>query len=102
MTRQAALEQLRPLFAGDDADAEAERRAEARKIIVRTARDAEYGKAYASDLIAAVDKAGLRLRRPIVEALLAELVDQRVLMRTGDRVPRYMVSPPGTTRDAAA
>lgn len=98
MTRQAALEQLRPLFAGDDADAEAEARTEARQLIVRTVRDSAYGKAYASDLIAAVSKVGLRLRRPIVEALLAELVNQRILMMTNEGVPRYQVSPPGTLK----
>src|SRR6185312_6880002 len=102
MTRQAALEQLRPLFAGDDADAEAEKRAEARRAMLRAVRDAEYGREYGSTIIAAPAKAGLQLRRPILEALLAELVDQRVLAKVDGSTPRYEIGAAGEAEAAAA
>lgn len=95
MTRQAALEQLRPLFAGDDADAEAEKRTEAHRVVLRTIRDGEYGKAYLHEIDTALTNAGLKLRRSVTAALIAGLVDQFIITPTSGHSSRYQIGPAG-------
>jgi hypothetical protein len=93
MTRQAAREQIQPLYAGDDADAAAETRGDARREIFRALEGEPYGM-YEDALRRVVERAGLTLSRETVAALLVDMVDERVLeRREGSAGTRYALRP---------